>query len=133
MIRKAGWLVVATSFVIACGGPAKRPGGELAALGARFESALKDEAEGREAKALEGALALAKDIARIDDPAGADAAFALTAFLTEPLADGDQRYAGLAHREGRLEDTARALADAVKRGTSAIGRASCRERVFTAV
>lgn len=108
--------------VVACGGPPKHAGGELTALGARFEQALRDEAEGRDGKALEETLALAKDVASVQDFASADAAYAVTALLTEPLDDGDLRFAGLAHRQGALADTARALEKAAEHGSSAGAR-----------
>ena len=115
-------LFVALLAVVGCHGNPKRPTGELAALGARFETLLETEAQGNDATALEGALAFAKDIADVQDPAGADAAYALDAFLTESMSSGDFRYAGLAHRQGKLEDTARAIENAAKHGSSPSAR-----------
>ncbi len=108
--------------VVGCHGNAKRPSNELAGLGARFEVLLEAEAQGRDETALAGALAFAKDVANVQDPAGADAAYALDAFLTESMSAGDFRYAGLVHRQGKLEDTARSLENSAKRGSSPSAR-----------
>lgn len=108
--------------LVACHGPAKPPTGELAGLAVRFDKLLEAEASGNDAQALEGALAFAKDIASVQDPAGADAAYALDAFLTESMSPGDLRYAGLVHRQGKLEDTARSVEAAAGRGSSPSAR-----------
>lgn len=117
-MNRAALVLGAFFALVACHGPAKRPTGELAGLAARFETLLEQEAAGHDEKALAGALAFAKDIADVQDPAGADAAYALDAFLTESMSPGGLRYAGLVHRQGKLEDTARSLEAAAKRGSS---------------
>lgn len=121
VLRVLTFLLVAVT-ALGCGGRAKPAAGELAALGTRFEAALRDDAEGRDEAALKKTLALAHDVVTLHDFAGADAAYALRGLLLTPLAQGDARFGGLAHRTGELAETARSLAASAKRGTSSGAR-----------